>query len=71
VAVVAVSLRRVSLYGVNRWCPDCGRWLVLVNGDGTADIAAEAELTASGTESAATVTDAVCLRCHPDDEDAT
>ena len=63
--------------GPDRYCPDCGRWLVKVKDDGTFDLAGESEIQQQAvvrfneelTEVDALVIEAVCLRCHPEEEE--
>jgi RNA polymerase subunit RPABC4/transcription elongation factor Spt4 len=66
----------IKFYGLKRYCPDCGRWLLVVNGNGTLDIAAQstgdAEVVIEEGRGEGLVLEATCLRCHPlyeDDED--
>ena len=61
--------------GPDRYCPDCGRWLVKVKEGGTFDLAGEAQISQHaviepGTDGPveALITEAVCLRCHPEED---
>lgn len=62
--------------GPDRYCPDCGRWLVKVKEDGTFDLAGESEIQQQATvhldeiegEIDALIIEAVCLRCHPSED---
>jgi hypothetical protein len=68
---------QLRITGPDRFCPDCGRWLVRVKEGGKFDLAALAGLQ---TESVvldadeplpefveALVISATCLICHPED----
>jgi hypothetical protein len=61
----------LRFHGTDLFCPDCGRWLVHLNGDGTFNLAARATAKAYGGVSPEdvevgyaehTIIEAVCLR---------
>jgi hypothetical protein len=63
--------------GPNRFCPDCGRWLVRVTEHGC-DLAGNASMMLKGEieiqegtmpqETEMLVMEATCLLCHPDEK---
>lgn len=72
---------RFSAVGPDRFCPDCGRWLVRVKEGGSFDLAAEASIDQQATmtydemgqleeprEVEAIIVAAHCLRCNPEEK---
>lgn len=54
--------------GPDRHCPDCGRLLIQVNGDGTFNLAENAGARGQMDESdeGILLVEGVCFQCHPD-----
>jgi len=68
----AVKRKQARARGANRYCPDCGRWLVRIHDDGSFDLAAEASMDCDRTSFIGSVPPdevliigATCLRCNP------
>lgn len=66
--------------GPDRFCPDCGRWLVKVHENGRFDLAAQSAINQEARfafdphegppeEVEAFILEAICLRCHPEEEE--